>query len=127
MSNTERPRIELGLASGDHACACANHSNTEHGQSDSAVGGDGALSQDSAIDDPTETREQYLVEGMTCEHCVASVTEEVSALDGVQSVSVDLRVGGASRVTVVGDHTVTADQVRDAVVEAGYVVVAAER
>ena len=65
-----------------------------------------------------------MVEGMTCSHCVASVTEEVSALDGVESVSVDLKVGGASRIMVVSHRPVPVDQVRDAVTEAGYTLVA---
>ena len=43
---------------------------------------------------------QLAVTGMTCHHCVASVTEELTALRGVQNVSVDLVVGGASTVTV---------------------------
>ena len=64
------------------------------------------------------------IEGMTCSHCVASVTEEVSALDGVESVSVDLKVGGASRIMVVSHRPVPVDQVRDAVTEAGYTLVA---
>ncbi|MEO6881606.1 MAG: cation transporter [Mycobacteriaceae bacterium] len=57
----------------------------------------------------------YTVEGMTCEHCVASVTEEVSELDGVTDVAVDLESG---RLTVEGD--VDAAAVRGAVTEAGY-------
>ncbi len=57
----------------------------------------------------------YTVEGMTCEHCVASVTEEVSELDGVTDVAVDLESG---RLTVEGD--VDTDAVRGAVTEAGY-------
>lgn len=70
-----------------------------------------------------EINEQYLVEGMTCGHCVASVTEEVSAIEGVESVTVDLQVGGASRVTVVSDRPVPAEQISDAVTEAGYSLV----
>jgi copper chaperone len=73
---------------------------------------------------PTIT-EQYLVEGMTCSHCVASVTEEVSAIAGVASVSIDLLVGGASTVVVVSDHALAPDDVRDAVTEAGYSLVSA--
>lgn len=57
----------------------------------------------------------YTVTGMTCEHCVASVTEEVSELDGVTDVTVDLSSG---RLTVDGD--VDAESVRGAVTEAGY-------
>ena len=60
----------------------------------------------------------YTVKGMTCAHCVASVTEEVSEVAGVQDVTVDLDSG---RVTVVGDADAAA--VRDAVDEAGYEVV----
>ena len=58
----------------------------------------------------------YTVAGMTCQHCVASVTEEVSEVTGVSAVDVDL-ASGALRVT--GD-SVADDQVRAAVAEAGY-------
>ncbi len=52
------------------------------------------------------TTETYTVTGMTCGHCVSSVTEEVSELPGANSVQVDAPVG--------------ADKVRAAVEEAGY-------
>lgn len=65
----------------------------------------------------------YLVSGMTCAHCVASVTEEISALDGVDGVSVDLNVGGASRVTVASARPLDTASVRAAVDEAGYELV----
>jgi copper chaperone len=67
----------------------------------------------------TPTSHEYRVEGMTCEHCTVSVTEEVSGLAGVRDVEVDLPTG---RLTVVGD--VAADAVRAAVDEAGYRLVA---
>ncbi|MGY1845298.1 heavy-metal-associated domain-containing protein [Modestobacter sp. SYSU DS0875] len=57
----------------------------------------------------------FTVTGMTCQHCVASVTEEVSELAGVREVDVDLASG---RLHVVGDD-VTAEQVQAAVAEAG--------
>ncbi|MEV4730685.1 heavy-metal-associated domain-containing protein [Saccharopolyspora sp. NPDC049426] len=57
----------------------------------------------------------YHVTGMTCQHCVASVTEEVGAIDGVTDVKVDLPSGA---VTVVGSALEAA--VRAAVEEAGY-------
>jgi copper chaperone len=61
----------------------------------------------------------YTVTGMTCEHCVASVREEVSELPGVGDVEVDL---GSGRLVVsgdgFGDETVAA-----AVEEAGYSLV----
>lgn len=59
----------------------------------------------------------YTVTGMTCGHCVASVTEEITAIDGVTDVQVDLASGS---VTVTADPPVTRDQVEAAVTEAGY-------
>jgi copper chaperone CopZ len=61
----------------------------------------------------------YIVAGMTCEHCVASVSEEVSEVAGVERVDVDLATG---RLEVTGER-VSADAVRAAVAEAGYEVV----
>ena len=61
----------------------------------------------------------YSVAGMTCAHCVASVEEEVSEVAGVESVDVDLDSG---RLTVSGEGF-SDDDVRAAVVEAGYEVV----
>lgn len=60
---------------------------------------------------------------MTCGHCVQSVTDEVSALPGVKSVSVELDAGGTSQVTVVSDEPMDDAAVRGAVDEAGYTVV----
>lgn len=68
---------------------------------------------------------QILVEGMTCSHCVASVTEELSALEGVSGVEVALVAGGASTVRFESTASVTDAAVRAAVGEAGYTVVAA--
>lgn len=73
--------------------------------------------------DTTVIEQHYLVEGMTCSHCVASVTEEVSEIAGVESVSVDLRVGGASDVTVLSSVPMTVEGIRAAVTEAGYLLV----
>jgi copper ion binding protein len=63
----------------------------------------------------------YTVKGMTCGHCVSSVTEEVGEIPGVESVDVELATG---RVTVHGEGF-TDEQVRTAVEEAGYSVVEA--
>jgi copper chaperone len=62
----------------------------------------------------------YTVSGMTCEHCVASVTEELSELSGVQQV--DVRLEGGS-VTVTSDRELGTDEVLAAVTEAGYQLV----
>ena len=59
----------------------------------------------------------YTVTGMTCSHCVASVTEEVGAVDGVTDVAVDLPTGA---VTVTSSRPIDDAQVRAAVEEAGY-------
>lgn len=59
----------------------------------------------------------YTVTGMTCEHCVGAVTQEISTIDGVGDVRVDLASGA---VTVTSDGPLSADAVRAAVDEAGY-------
>ncbi len=66
------------------------------------------------------TTTTYTVSGMTCAHCVAAVTEEVGRLPGVHAVAIDLNAGGDSRVTVTSNAPLAADDVRDAVDEAGY-------
>ena len=65
----------------------------------------------------------YDVRGMTCGHCVTSVTEELQGVEGVTAVAVDLDAGGVSRVTVTSDGDVDEQAVRAAVDEAGYEVV----
>jgi copper chaperone len=66
----------------------------------------------------SETTHTYVVEGMTCDHCRASVSEEVSEIAGVESVEVDLDSG---RLEVSGP-AVSDDAVRAAVEDAGYEV-----
>jgi copper chaperone CopZ len=61
-----------------------------------------------------------LVEGMTCDHCVRAVTEELSGVDGVDAVSVNLVVGGSSRIHLRTSAPVDDIAVRAAVEEAGY-------
>lgn len=63
---------------------------------------------------------QYAVRGMTCDHCVIAVTEEISALEGVIAVDIELVVNGNSRVTVASEHPLDTNIVRAAVDEAGY-------
>lgn len=63
---------------------------------------------------------ELLVAGMTCAHCVASVTEEVSALAGVTSVVVGLAPAGTSTVTVTSAQALDPDATRAAITEAGY-------
>ena len=59
----------------------------------------------------------WQVVGMTCGHCVSAVREELSALDGVRSVDVELETG---RVTVASDLPLAVPSVAAAVEEAGY-------
>jgi copper ion binding protein len=63
------------------------------------------------------TATTYSVEGMTCGHCVSSVTEEVGQVRGVIGVEVDLATG---LVTVNSDAPVDDAAIRAAVEEAGY-------
>ena len=62
----------------------------------------------------------YEVKGMTCGHCVGSVTQELSALPGVKAVDVVLETG---KVTVKSETALTENAVREAVDEAGYELV----
>ncbi|MEH1126127.1 heavy-metal-associated domain-containing protein [Micromonospora sp. CPCC 206061] len=64
----------------------------------------------------------YRVKGMTCGHCVNSVSSEVGALPGVDNVQVDLTSG---TVTVASTAALDEQAVRDAVDEAGYELVSA--
>lgn len=59
----------------------------------------------------------YTVTGMTCEHCVRSVTEEITEIDGVTGVTVDLPTGTVTVTTLTKIDDV---EVRSAVEEAGY-------
>ncbi|MDK7083136.1 copper ion binding protein [Pseudoglutamicibacter cumminsii] len=60
------------------------------------------------------------VTGMTCHHCVSSVKEELGEIAGVSNIDVALNTGGTSVVTFDADASVTDDQIRDAIDEAGY-------
>lgn len=59
----------------------------------------------------------YTVTGMTCGHCVASVTEEISELESVENVDVTLESG---QVIVTSSRPLDPASVRAAVEEAGY-------
>jgi copper chaperone CopZ len=61
--------------------------------------------------------ETHDVVGMTCDHCARAVRAEVSTIDGVTDVDVDL-TRGVVRVTA--EQQVPTTALRDAVEEAGY-------
>ncbi len=64
-----------------------------------------------------ETHElEYVVAGMTCDHCKTAVAEEVGRVEGVDSVDVDLE----TKLVQVRGAGVSDDAVREAIREAGY-------
>lgn len=63
------------------------------------------------------TTQTYTVTGMTCGHCVASVTEEVQEIPGIEGVDVVLESGS---LTITSSEPVDEAAVRTAVEEAGY-------
>ena len=65
------------------------------------------------------------VTGMTCGHCVSAVTQELETIKEVSKVSVILREGGTSEVTVVSDTPLEEDALRAAADEARYGLTAA--
>ncbi len=58
----------------------------------------------------------YLVPEMSCEHCRAAVTEELTEVPGVQAVDVDL----GSKIVRVQGESLDEGRLRAAIVEAGY-------
>ena len=97
---------DLGITNMNSGCTCSTHEADSHDHVP-------AHSMSAHV-------EHYLVDGMTCSHCVTSVTEELSALPGVESVKVKLNAGGTSRVMVESSDALDIDAVRTAVDEAGY-------
>lgn len=98
-------RIELGLKDASAAgCACCAVPSTTA----ASVSGVSLVS------------EEILVAGMTCSHCVSSVSDELSTVDGVESVTIDLNAGATSRVTIHSAAPVDHAAVKAAVEEAGY-------
>lgn len=105
MCNTTN---DLGLSDKNSGGGCACCSTPTQAAADVASMPVGLVTTDLAVT------------GMTCGHCVSSVTEELSALDGVESVNVQLNVGGASTVTVASSSALDLGAIRAAVDEAGY-------
>lgn len=65
------------------------------------------------------TTTSYKVTGMSCEHCANAVTSELSSLDGVTTVTVDLVPGGLSLVTATSVRPLADDAVAAALDQAG--------
>lgn len=103
---------DISASGGGCACGgagCGGHAEA-HGEHDAHGGHHTAAG----------TGQRFEVAGMTCEHCVASITEELSALDGVEAVSVDLKPGAASTVVVDASRALSGAEIRAAVEDAGY-------
>ncbi len=66
----------------------------------------------------------YSVTGMTCAHCIRSVTAEVGRIPGVGGVVVHLKRG---EVDVIAEQQPSLESVRAAVDEAGYELVGVAR
>jgi copper chaperone CopZ len=65
--------------------------------------------------------QRFAVTGMTCDHCVRAITAELSKVDGVTRVEVDLATGSVITESV---ETLPLDVVGAAVDDAGYELVA---
>ena len=58
------------------------------------------------------------VSGMSCQHCVKTVKDALTALEGVQSAKVNLRKGEA--VVRFNELSITPNRLKDAIIEAGF-------
>lgn len=67
--------------------------------------------------------QEVRVDGMTCEHCERAVMAEVSALESVTSVEIELRPGDQSIVRIASDTALDVQDIAAAIEEAGYQVV----
>ena len=61
------------------------------------------------------------VKGMSCQHCVMSVTKALNQLDGIKNIQIDLAKG---EVRFDNTKSVASDRIRNAIIDAGYEVVA---
>jgi copper chaperone CopZ len=66
---------------------------------------------------PADSPETIVVTGMTCSHCVQSVTKALTTLGGITDVQVDL---GTGRVSYRNAGAVGRERIEDAVRRAGF-------
>jgi copper chaperone len=67
----------------------------------------------------TSTTQTFRATGLTCGHCAHAVSEELSAVPGVDAVEVEVVSGGESVVRVTASRELGADEVTSALAEAG--------
>lgn len=99
---------------GPDGCGCG------HGAAEASVDGRAAVGGASTSTPSDGATVEFGVVGMTCAHCVANVTEELSAVPGVREVEVTLVPGAVSVVRVRSAAAVDHEALRAAVVTAGY-------
>ena len=114
---TELTVIDTETASAA-ACSCCAAPSAE--AADATVAAVAAVEQKETAVSENTTTAVYTVSGMTCGHCVKSVTEEVGAIAGVTAVDVELATG---KVTVTSAAPLADQDVEAAVDEAGYTLV----
>ena len=96
-----------------HACNCGCNLNQEANENLLQI-----IPRDEASSLNTQT--ELKVSGMTCAHCVASVTEELNEVDNITNVEVILDAKGTSTVNVTSQGALDEAAVREAIDEAGY-------
>ncbi|NQX04770.1 heavy-metal-associated domain-containing protein [Rathayibacter sp. VKM Ac-2856] len=104
--------LDLGLTAkgatggcgSEGGCACGGHA-AGHSSGHAAAAG---------------SVQSFGVAGMTCEHCVRSVTEELAAYPEVDSVDISLLPDGVSTVTVGSSRPLGREDIAAAVADAGY-------
>jgi copper chaperone len=60
------------------------------------------------------------VKGMSCQHCVMSVTKALNQLDGIKNVQIDLAKG---EVRFDNTKSVASDRIQKAITDAGYEII----
>ncbi|UKF32443.1 heavy-metal-associated domain-containing protein [Clavibacter phaseoli] len=108
MTISTRPL--LPMASDASACACCAAPDTaEHSAADSEL-----------ASSSSQITSAFGVTGMTCAHCVSTVTQALEEIPGVDEVRVSLAAGGTSTVDVVGAGSIDPAVVAATIERAGY-------
>ena len=62
------------------------------------------------------------VQGMTCDHCVNAVTDQLNKISGVTGVNIALNTDAPTPVNIVADNDISDADIKAAVEEAGYTI-----